>query len=50
MNSIFGGFAPSVGEKLCHLNPHGWPILAMILFQVKFLYSLLTLNVTFIPI
>jgi hypothetical protein len=32
------------------LNPHGWPILAAILFQVKFLYSLLMLNATFIPI
>jgi hypothetical protein len=41
---------PSVAGKLWLLNPHGWLILAGVLFQVKFLYSLLTLNATFIPI
>jgi hypothetical protein len=49
-NVIFGGFAPSVAGKLWLLNPHGWPILVAILFQVIFLYSLLTLNATFISI
>jgi hypothetical protein len=49
-NFIFGGFAPSVVGKLWLLNPHGWPILVAILFQVTFLCSLLTPNVTFIPI
>jgi hypothetical protein len=40
----------SVAGKLYLLNLHGWPILSAILFQVKFLYSLLTLNATFISI
>jgi hypothetical protein len=42
--------APSVAEKLWLLNPPGWPILVAILCPVTSLYSLLTLNVTFIPI
>jgi hypothetical protein len=41
---------PSVTGKLWLLNPHGWPILVAILFQVTFLYSLLMLNATFILI
>jgi hypothetical protein len=49
-NFIFGGFAPSVTGKLWLLNPPGWPILAVILCPVTSLYSLLTLNATFITI
>jgi hypothetical protein len=41
---------PSVVGKLWLLNPPGWPILAVILCPVTSLYSLLTLNATFITI
>jgi hypothetical protein len=37
-------------RKTLAFESHGWPILVAILFSVTFLYSLLTLNVIFIPI